>query len=208
MALDRTWLRRRGLRAAVFLVGAAPAARLLLDGLTGQLGANPIETLTHTTGDWAIRLLLASLAVTPLRKVFGWTFLAPHRRTLGLFAFFYACMHLLTYVVLDQFFDWSAIAEDVLERPYITAGFTGFLCLVPLAVTSTRAWMRRLGRRWVALHRLVYAASVAVVIHYLWLTKADLLVPLVHAAILTLLLGVRLWLRYGRRLSAATRSLV
>ncbi len=208
MAGTRVWLRGPGLRALVIVVGVAPAAILLLDGLAGRLGANPIETLTHTTGDWTLRFLLASLAVTPMRRLLGWSFLAPRRRTLGLFAFFYACMHLSTYVALDMFFDWSAVLEDVLERPYITAGFTGFLCLLPLAITSTRGWIRRLGRRWVKLHRLAYVAGVAGVVHYLWLTKADLLEPLVYSAILIALLAVRVWFRLAGRRSPAARSLV
>ncbi len=208
MAGTRVWLRGPGLRALVIVVGVAPAAILLLDGLAGRLGANPIETLTHTTGDWTLRFLLASLAVTPARRLLGWSFLAPRRRTLGLFAFFYACMHLSTYVGLDLFFDWSILLEDVLERPYITAGFTGFLCLLPLAITSTRGWIRRLGRRWVRLHRLAYVAGVAGVVHYLWLTKADLLEPLVYAIILAALLGSRIWFRFAARRSPAARSLV
>ncbi len=208
MAGSRGWLRGPGVHALVFVVGVAPAALLLLDGLAGRLGANPIETLTHTTGDWTLRFLLAALAVTPMRRLLGWSFLAPRRRTLGLFAFFYACMHLSTYVALDMFFDWSAVLEDVLERPYITVGFTGFLCLLPLAITSTRGWIRRLGRRWVQLHRLAYVAGVAGVVHYLWLTKADLLEPLVYSAILIALLAVRVWFRLAGRRSHAARSLV
>jgi sulfoxide reductase heme-binding subunit YedZ len=169
------------------------------DGIGGRLGANPIEAITHTTGDWCLRFLLAALAVTPVRRLTGWRRLAPHRRTLGLFAFFYACLHLSTYIGLDHFFDWKTVLEDVIKRPYVTAGFTGFLCLLPLAITSTRGWMRRLGRRWVQLHRLAYVAGVAGIVHYIWLTKADLLLPLVHAAILTALFGARLWRLYAGR---------
>ncbi len=204
----RAWLRGPGLLALVLVVGVAPAAILLLDGLAGRLGADPIETLTHTTGAWTLRFLLAALAVTPVRRLLGWSFLAPRRRTLGLFAFFYACMHLSTYVALDMFFDWRAVSEDVLERPYITAGFTGFLCLLPLAITSTRGWIRRLRKRWVQLHRLAYVAGVAGILHYLWLTKADLLEPLLYAAVLAALLGVRVWFRFAGRRSPVARSLV
>ncbi len=207
MARTRSWWRGPGLRIAIFVIGVAPAALLLLDGLRGSLGANPIETLQHTTGDWSLRFLLAALAVTPLRRLFGWGFLAPHRRTLGLFAFFYVCLHLGTYVGLDLFFDWSAIAEDIIKRPYITAGFTGFLCMLPLAITSTRGWQRRLGRRWVQLHRLAYVAGIAGTAHYLWLTKADLLSPLVYTVILATLFGTRLWFRYARRATRPARSL-
>lgn len=175
-----------------------PLALLAAGALRGTLGAEPIERVTHVTGDWTLRLLLASLAVTPARRLFGWAWLAPFRRTLGLLAFGYCALHLLTYALLDQYGAWDTLVEDVLERPYITAGFTGFLCLLPLAITSTRAWMRRLGRRWVVLHRLVYAAGVAGCVHFLWLVKADLLEPLVYTAILALLLGARVWLRVTR----------
>ena len=187
--------RRQLLQAAVILAAATPLLALAWRGASAGLGANPIEEVTHTTGDWSLRLLLATLAVTPLRRLGGWPALAPLRRTLGLAAFGYVCLHLLTYVVLDQFFDWNAIVEDVLERRYITAGFAGFLCLLPLAITSTRSWQRRLGRRWVKLHRLVYVAAGLGVAHYLWLVKSDLRGPLVHAGVLALLLGGRWWLR-------------
>lgn len=202
MATARVWLSGPGLRAAVFVTGVAPAVLLVVDGIGGRLGANPIEAVTHTTGDWCLRFLLAALAVTPVRRLTGWRRLAPHRRTLGLFAFFYACLHLSTYIGLDHFFDWHTVVEDVVKRPYITAGFTGFLCLLPLAVTSTRGWMRRLGRRWVQVHRLAYVAGVAGIVHYIWLTKADLLLPLLHATILAALFGARLWLRHASRVVA------
>jgi sulfoxide reductase heme-binding subunit YedZ len=151
---------------------------------------------------------LLTLAITPARRLLGWSRLAPLRRTLGLTAFAYACLHLLTYLVLEHFFDWRSIAEDVLERRYVTAGFAAFLCLVPLAVTSTDAMVRRLGRRWNALHRLVYAAAALGVVHFLWLVKADLREPLVYAALLTGLLGQRAWHRWTRRAprAAAPRS--
>ncbi len=179
------------------MLGLLPAAGLLRAALADALGANPIETLTHVTGEWALRLLLASLAVTPLRRAFGWGFLAPCRRTLGLLAFLYAAMHLSVYVALDHFFAWDGILEDVFERPYVTAGATAFLCLLPLAVTSTRGWQRRLGARWVRLHRLAYVAAIAAVLHHLWLVKADLRGPLVEASVLAVLLGERLWRRRG-----------
>ncbi len=172
-------------------MGLLPAAGLAWAALTDGLGANPIETLTHVTGEWALRLLLASLAITPLRRTFGWAALAPCRRTLGLLAFAYAAVHLSVYVGLDHFFAGLSIVEDVLERPYVTAGATAFLCLLPLAVTSTRGWQRRLGARWVRLHRLVYVAAGAAVVHHLWLVKADLRAPLLEAAVLAVLLGAR-----------------
>lgn len=195
--LSSRW-RHRALPWAVVVAGSLPAAVLAGRAVAGDLGANPIETVTHVTGEWALRLLLASLAVTPLRRLTGWSALAPCRRTLGLLGFAYACAHLATFVGLDHFFDARSIAEDVLERPYVTAGTAAFLCLVPLAVTSTRGWQRRLGARWVRLHRLVYVAAVAAVIHYLWLVKADLRAPLLHAAVLGVLLAARLRRRRAR----------
>ncbi len=182
---------RGALPRLVVAVGVVPALALVVGALTDRLGANPIETVTHVSGEWALRWLLASLAVTPLRRHLGWTALAPCRKPLGLLAFGYATLHLATFVGLDHFFDWRSIAEDVLERPYVTVGFAAFLCLLPLAVTSTRGWQRRLGRRWTRLHRLAYVAAIAAVLHYLWLVKADLLSPLVHAAILGGLLASR-----------------
>ena len=194
----RPSLSNRALQTFIITLGALPAALLVVSALTDGLGANPVEQVTHTTGDWALRFLLLSLAVTPLRRLLGWSWAAPLRRTLGLTAFGYACCHYLTYLGLEHFFDWRLIVEDVLERCYVTAGFAAFLCLVPLAVTSTRAMIRRLGRRWVSLHRLVYLAAALGVIHFLWLVKSDLREPLLYAAVLSLLLGLRLWFRLAR----------
>jgi sulfoxide reductase heme-binding subunit YedZ len=192
--------RNRALQGFAIAAGLLPAAALIVSALTDDLGANPVERVTHVTGDWTLRFLLASLAVTPLRRLFGWSWVAPLRRTFGLTAFGYACCHFLTFLVLDHFFDWRSIVEDVLERRYVTAGFSGFLCLVPLAATSTRAMVRRLGRRWVPLHRLAYLAAALGVIHFLWLVKADVREPLMYAAVLALLLGMRLgfWLARSR----------
>lgn len=171
------------------------------------LGANPIEKITHETGEWTLRLLLATLAVTPLRQWLGWRALAPYRRTLGLLCFTYASLHLATYVVLDLFFAWEIVADDLRERPYILAGFTGFLCLLPLAITSTRGWIRRLGRRWTQLHRLIYVAGVAGVVHFLWLVKADLLEPAIYASILcALLLARALWTLRRRGVGRSLRK--
>jgi sulfoxide reductase heme-binding subunit YedZ len=197
--------RHRALQIFAITAGLLPAAWLIGLALTDGLGANPIEQITHFTGDWALRFLLASLSVTPLRRLFGWRWVAPLRRTLGLTAFGYACSHFLTFLVLDHFFDWRGIVEDVLERRYVTAGFAAFLCLVALAATSTRAMIRRLGRRWIPLHRLAYLAAALGVIHFLWLVKSDLREPLVYAAALALLLGLRLgfW-RVGSRARKAT----
>jgi len=196
--------RVRVLKVTIWIAGLAPFTWLLVRGFTGDLGANPIEEITHRTGDWTLRILLATLAVTPLRRVTGWNDVIKVRRLVGLFAFFYACLHFLTYIVLDQFFGWEYIVEDVLERPYITAGFTAFVLLTPLAVTSTKGWIRRLGRRWGKLHRLVYVAGTLGVIHYLWITRADDRAPLVYGAILVTLMAFRVpWSRTWRRAPSA-----
>ncbi|HWQ52369.1 MAG TPA: protein-methionine-sulfoxide reductase heme-binding subunit MsrQ [Bryobacteraceae bacterium] len=179
-------------KVVVFLLALAPVAALVWRGLAGRLGANPIEAVTHATGDWTLRLLLVTLAVTPLREVLRLPELIRFRRMLGLFAFFYGCLHLLTYVWLDQFFDWGSIVKDVAKRPFITAGFAGFVLLVPLAVTSTAGWIRRLGgRRWRLLHRLIYGTAALGVVHYWWLVKSDIRMPALYGAILTLLLAYR-----------------
>jgi methionine sulfoxide reductase heme-binding subunit len=179
----------------VVAAGLLPVALLAVGALRDDLGADPIKTVTHTTGLWTLRFLLATLAVTPLRKAFGLAQLAPYRRTLGLLAFTYATLHLSTYAVLDLWGAWDTLIEDIVKRPYITVGFAGFLMLVPLAVTSTRAWIRRLGKRWVQLHRLVYAAAAAGSVHFLWLVKKDVREPLIYAAILAALLGARVVLQ-------------
>ncbi len=180
----------------VFLACLTPALLLGWDAFTGGLGVNPIEDITHRTGDWALRFLLVTLAVTPLRRLAGWNGLVRFRRMVGLFAFFYAVLHFSTYLVFDHFFDLLLIIDDVAERKYVTAGFVGFVLMIPLAVTSTQGWIRRLGRRWTALHRLVYASAVAGVVHFLWLVKIDIGEPLIYAVILALLLGARLAHRY------------
>lgn len=179
-------------KPAVFALCLLPVALLVLDAFTGGLGVNPIEDVTHRTGDWALRLLLVTLAVTPLRRITGWSALIRLRRMLGLFAFFYASLHFATWLVLDQFFDWRAMLEDILERPFITVGFLAFLLLIPLAATSTDAMIRRLGRNWQRLHRLIYPIAILAVLHFWWLVKADLLEPAIHAAVLAILLVLRL----------------
>ena len=181
----------RALRAGVFLAALAPFLLLCFDFFTDGFGAEPVEEITHRTGWWALTLLLATLAVTPLRKLSGWNRVIQLRRMLGLFAFFYACLHFLTYLGLDQLFAFDYIGEDIAERPYITVGFTAWLLLVPLAVTSTKGWIRRLGKRWTKLHRLVYVSAALGVLHFFWLVKADTREPLIYAAVLALLLAAR-----------------
>jgi len=188
----------RILKAAAFVLAALPAVVLAVDGLRGNLTADPIEDITHRTGWWALTLLMITLAVTPIRRLTGWNQVVRMRRMLGLFAFFYVALHLLTYVVLDLFFAFDILLEDVMERPYITVGFAAFLILLALAVTSTRGWIRRLGRRWQRLHQLVYVAALLGVIHFYWQVKADTREPLVYAGILALLLAARLRMRPAR----------
>lgn len=179
------------MRLAVWIGALVPLGLLLWRAATDRLGAEPIEEITHWTGFWALTLLMVSLAVTPVRRLTGWNPIIQVRRPLGLFAFFYAVLHLLTYLVLDQFFAWDPIVEDVLERPYITVGTLALLLMVPLALTSTKGWIRRLGKRWQRLHRLVYASAALGVLHFFWLVKADLREPLIFAGVLAVLLLLR-----------------
>ncbi len=181
---------RAWIKPALFCVCLIPLGMLIYQAFFGDLGANPIEEITHQTGSWALRLLLVTLAITPLRNLFNWR-LVIYRRLLGLYAFFYACLHFLTYLVLDQFFDWSEIGRDIWKRPYITVGFSALVLLLPLAITSTNGMMRRLGRRWKQLHRLIYLIATLGVLHFLWLVKADLREPLIYGIILIGLLFLR-----------------
>lgn len=183
-------LRRPGLWLG--LVCLVPLVRLLALGVAGKLGANPIEFITHSTGTWTLVGLLVTLAVTPARHVTGRTVLVRYRRMLGLFTFGYACLHFLTYIWLDQFFELAAVVRDVGKRPFVTVGFAAFVLLVPLAATSNRAMMRRLGRNWQRLHRLVYVIAGLGVVHYLWLVKKDITQPLVYGGVLAVLLVMRL----------------
>lgn len=186
----------RYLKPLIFVACLLPLALMVWDGFHDALGANPIETLSHRTGDWTLRFLLLTLSMTPLRRWLGWAGALRLRRMLGLFTFFYACLHFLTWLVLDQFFDWEEILKDIAKRPYITLGFLAFLLLIPLAITSTRGMMRRLGRRWGQLHRLVYPIAILGVAHYWWLVKADNLQPVLYALVLSLLFALRMG---GRR---------
>ncbi len=183
---------KRIAKALVFLIALVPAAMLVRSFLTDALGVNPAETIQLATGRWALKFLLISLAVTPLRRLTGWNLVIQYRRMLGLFAFFYATLHFASYWAFDLGFAWRAIVGDVLKRPFITMGFTAFLLLVPLALTSTRWSIRRLGKKWTLLHRLVYISAVCAVIHFAWKVKVFTGDPVLYAVILTILLGFRL----------------
>jgi len=187
---------RRLIRPALWLLVLVPAIVLVAQLLLNQLGAEPIESLEHASGEWALRLLAASLAVTPLMRLTGWGWLVAQRRFLGLAAFFWAMGHLSVYIVLDQFFDWPEIVKDVLKHLYITVGMLAFVLMIPLALTSTKSSIRRLGgQRWNQLHRLVYVTAVAGCVHYLWAVKKDIAEPLLYAAVFVVLFASRLVLR-------------
>ncbi len=210
----------RWIKVAAFLICLAPFVFLLwnffgphpfdMSGWGLGLGANPVEAMEHWFGDWTLRFLLITLSITPLRKLLRMPSLIKFRRMFGLFAFFYGCAHFTTYLWLDKFFNLHEIVLDVAKRKYITVGFAGFVLLIPLAVTSTSGWIRRLGgKRWQALHRLIYFAAIAGVIHYLWLVKADIREPLEYGAVLAVLLGYRLvmwWLAPRKRRSVAAHA--
>jgi len=206
---DRTL--RFVLKPLVFLAALGPAAWLVWAGLTGNLSANPLSDITNETGLWTLRFLCLALAVTPLRRLTGWNAAIKFRRMLGLFAFFYGSLHFLTYVIVDRFagLDFpdgivavstlrnlaASVGADVYKRPFITIGFAALTLMVPLAATSTAGMIRRLGRKWQTLHRLVYASAVLGVIHYWWLVKADVRSPILYAVVVSLLLGFRVWRR-------------
>jgi sulfoxide reductase heme-binding subunit YedZ len=187
-------------RRLVFAAALVPAAALTYGAFTNNLTANPIDYITDTTGLTALTFLTLSLTVTPLRRLTGRNELIKLRRMLGLFAFFYACLHLSTWVVLDWFFDFASMASDIVDRPFITLGMTTFLLLLPLALTSTAGMIRRLGKRWQVLHRLVYVAGITAVVHFWWVVKADFREPRLWALALTVLLGFRAWWTLRTRL--------
>ncbi len=190
--------RRIAFKAVIWAVCLSPAVWLGLSALTDGLGANPIESITHRTGWWALFLLTATLAITPLRRLTGRLNFVRYRRLVGLFAFFYATLHFLTYLVLDQFFGWTYILEDIAERPFITVGFASWLILLALAATSTRGSIRRLRRNWQRLHRLVYVAALGAGVHFLWKVKADAREPLVFLSVILALLLIRVWGSWAR----------
>lgn len=189
---------KRLIKPLVFILALVPAALMASGVWQDSLGANPIEAVTRSTGDWALRLLLLTLSLSTLRRLMGWTQGIRLRRMLGLFAFFYASIHLILYLWLDQFFDWGGIGRDILKRPFITVGMLAFLMLIPLAITSPKAMLRRLGKRWKMLHTLIYPLSMLAVLHFWWMkdAKSDTSEPLIYAVILAALLGERLYQRF------------
>src|SRR3984957_18616441 len=180
-------------KVVVFLLCLVPLGLLVWRGFQNDLTLNPVQFIEHTTGDWVLRFLAITLAITPLRKILHLPQLIRFRRMMGLFAFFYLCLHFTTWLALDRFFNWAQILDDISKRPYVTVGFTAFLLLIPLAVTSTSGWIRRLGgKRWQKLHRLIYVAAVLGVIHYYWLVKSDVRFPLLFGLLVALELSYRL----------------
>lgn len=204
--MTATELRRRVFKPAVWLACLAPLSLLIYDGFTDNLTANPVEKITNTTGIWTLRLIVATIAITPLRWLTGINQLINYRRLIGLFAFFYASMHFTIYVVTTFFiggfsnFDASGLWADLVKRPYITAGFTAFVLMIPLAITSTAGWIRRLGgKKWNLLHRLIYITALAAVLHYFWKVKLDTTFPVYYGVGVAILLGLRAWRHFAKR---------
>jgi sulfoxide reductase heme-binding subunit YedZ len=189
--------RLRITKILVFVAALIPLGRLVWKALHDGLGANPIEVITHSTGDWTLILILTTLLITPLRRITKQYWLVGVRRMIGLFAFFYAFLHFLTYIWLDKFFDVHEMLHDIAKRKFITVGFTAFVLLIPLAITSTQGWVRRLGKNWQRLHKLIYVTAVLGVIHYYWLVKADVRKPLEYAAVLAVLMAYRVGLKFA-----------
>lgn len=201
-------MKSRYLKPAIFLACLLPLARLGWKAFNAGLGANPIQVITFSTGTWTLVFLLVTLSITPLRKLTGQYWLIQYRRTLGLFAFFYGCLHFTTYIWLDQFFDLHSVYKDIYKRPFITVGFTAFMLMIPLAATSTKWAIRKLGKRWQTLHRLIYLSAIAGVIHFMWAVKLDKRVPEIYGSILGVLLLYRLvvWYRSGMMAPKAMAS--
>jgi sulfoxide reductase heme-binding subunit YedZ len=192
--MSRAQLITRVVKPALYLAALLPLAWLLFALFTGRVMGDQVKFMQHVTGDAILSCLMLTLAITPLRRLTGWNEIIRVRRLIGLTAFWYACLHLTTYVVFDQDFSLMEILTDIRKHPWVLVGFTGFLCLVPLAITSTNGWIRRLGgKNWNRLHRLVYVAAIAGVLHYLWQVKKDIHYPLLYGAVLTVLLASRIW---------------
>ena len=187
-------------KPAVWVICLAPLALLVYDGFTDNLTANPIEKITNTTGIWTLRLIVATIAITPLRWATGLNQLINYRRVIGLFAFFYGSLHFTTFFLFDHQLDFAAMLKDVKERPYITAGFTAFVLMIPLAITSTTGWIRRMGgKNWNLLHKLVYITALAAVLHYFWKVKLDATNPVYYGVVVVFLLGFRVWRNVARK---------
>jgi sulfoxide reductase heme-binding subunit YedZ len=195
------------LKPVIFAACVVPLARLEWKALNSALGANPIQVITFSTGTWTLVFLLVTLSITPLRKLTKLYWLIQYRRMLGLFAFFYGCLHFLTYIWLDQFFDLHCIYKDVWKRPFITAGFTAFVLMIPLAATSTQWAIRKLGKRWQALHRLIYVSAIAGVVHYIRLVKKDVRTPIIFATVLGALFLYRIVILLLSRVSSSVPPL-
>jgi sulfoxide reductase heme-binding subunit YedZ len=196
-------MRLRLTKIAIFLAALVPLARLVWKAFHDGLGANPIEVITHSTGDWTLRFILITLSIAPLRRITRQYWLIGVRRMVGLFAFFYGSLHFLTYIWLDKFFDVHEMLKDVAKRRFITVGFSAFVLLIPLAVTSTQGWIRRLGgKNWQRLHRLIYFTGILAVIHYTWLVKADLHKPIEYGVVLAILLAYRVGVWLSAKASA------
>jgi methionine sulfoxide reductase heme-binding subunit len=204
----RTTMRRdlvHWLKPIIFVAALVPLALLIQRGFSNRLGANPVETIEHTTGDWGLYFLLVTLAITPLRNLTAWTALLRLRRMLGLFCFFYATLHFSAWLVFDHFFDLMEMAKDIRKRPYVTVGFSAFVLLIPLAITSTNGVMKRIGgANWKRLHSLIYVTGTLVILHYLWLVKKDTYYPLLYGAILVSLLVLRVRVAKSIRAGAVT----
>jgi sulfoxide reductase heme-binding subunit YedZ len=191
------------LKALLFGIALIPLARLIWLGVQDDLTANPVEFVERSTGTWALVMLMMTLSMTPIRLLTGAVWQIQLRRMMGLFMFFYACLHLTTYVWLDHWFDWTAISKDIVKHPYVLVGFSAFLLALPLAITSNTYMIRALRERWKQLHNLVYLVAIFGVLHFLWLVKKDIREPMAYALVLAFLLGIRLYYRYKNRLSKA-----
>jgi sulfoxide reductase heme-binding subunit YedZ len=202
--VTRAQLVTRVVKPALYVAALLPLAWLLYALLSGLVMGDQVKFMQHVTGDTVLSCLMLTLAVTPLRRITGWNEIIRVRRLIGLTAFWYACLHLTTYVVFDQDFSLMEITKDIVKHPWVLVGFTGFLCLLPLAITSTNGWIRRLGgKNWNRLHRLVYVAAIAGVLHYLWLVKKDTTYPLLYGGVLTVLLVSRIWVAWNKARSRA-----
>lgn len=205
--MTQTQLVTRVLKPLMWVAALEPAAWLVYNAFWGDLGVNPVETITNHTGIWTLRFIVLTLAVTPVRWLTGWNPLTRFRRPLGLFAFFYGTLHFMTYFVLDHSLSFDGVWEDVMKRPYITAGFTAFVLMIPLAVTSTTGWIRRMGgRNWNLLHRLVYVTGIGAVLHYFWKVKLDTTNPLLYGALVVALFALRGWKAAAKSTAPARRN--